>query len=105
MASASTASAPASVETVPFWINGTRTAPLGARSGIVSNPATGETIRRVAFAGAADVDCAVAAAREAFTTWSRSSPLKRARILTRFRELLEKHQTELARLITEEHGK
>jgi malonate-semialdehyde dehydrogenase (acetylating)/methylmalonate-semialdehyde dehydrogenase len=105
MATTTTASAPASVETVPFWINGARTAPLGERSGIVSNPATGETIRRVAFAGAADVDRAVAAAREAFKTWSRSSPLKRARILTRFRELLEAHQTELAALITEEHGK
>jgi malonate-semialdehyde dehydrogenase (acetylating)/methylmalonate-semialdehyde dehydrogenase len=100
-----TASAPASVDTVPFWINGARTAPLGERAGVVSNPATGETIRRVAFAEARDVDRAVAAAREAFRSWSATSPLKRARILTRFRELLEAHQAELARLITEEHGK
>jgi malonate-semialdehyde dehydrogenase (acetylating)/methylmalonate-semialdehyde dehydrogenase len=99
------ASAPASLETIPFWINGARTPALGGRSGEVTNPATGETIRRVAFADARDVDRAVVAAREAFTTWSGSSPLKRARILTRFRELLEAHQTELARLISEEHGK
>ena len=105
MATAPVTSAPASLETLPFWINGARTAPLGERYGNVSNPATGETIRRVAFAGAPDVDRAVTAAREAFKTWSRSSPLKRARILTRFRELLETHQRELARLITEEHGK
>jgi malonate-semialdehyde dehydrogenase (acetylating)/methylmalonate-semialdehyde dehydrogenase len=97
--------APASLETVPFWINGARTAPLGDRSGVVSNPATGETIRHVAFADARDVGRAVEAAREAFKGWSATSPLKRARILTRFRELLEQHQTEVARLITEEHGK
>jgi malonate-semialdehyde dehydrogenase (acetylating)/methylmalonate-semialdehyde dehydrogenase len=97
--------APASLETVPFWINGARTAPLGDRSGVVSNPATGETIRHVAFADARDVGRAVDAAREAFKGWSATSPLKRARVLTRFRELLEQHQTELARLITEEHGK
>jgi malonate-semialdehyde dehydrogenase (acetylating) / methylmalonate-semialdehyde dehydrogenase len=105
MATSSPVSAPASVETVPFWINGARTAQVGDRFGIVSNPATGDTIRRVAFAQASDVDRAVAAARDAFKTWRTSSPLKRARILTRFRELLEAHQIELARLISEEHGK
>src|SRR6188508_2678998 len=87
--------------TVPLWINGQRTEPHGTRQGAVSNPATGETIRHVAFADAHDVDRAVQAATAAFKEWSATSPLKRARILTKFRELVEKHQRELAGMITE----
>ena len=97
-------SAPA-LATVPLWINGQRTEPHGTRQGAVSNPATGETIRHVAFADAHDVDRAVQAATAAFKDWGATSPLKRARILTKFRELVEKHQRELAAMITEEHGK
>jgi len=97
-------SAPA-LATVPLWINGQRTEPHGTRQGAVSNPATGETIRHVAFADAHDVDRAVQAATAAFKEWGATSPLKRARILTKFRELVEKHQRELAAMITEEHGK
>jgi malonate-semialdehyde dehydrogenase (acetylating)/methylmalonate-semialdehyde dehydrogenase len=62
-------------------------------------------IRQVPFASAQDVDRAVAAATAAFPEWSRTAPLRRARILTRFRELLEANQKELAHLVTEEHGK
>src|SRR6187549_3445724 len=97
-------SAPA-MATVPHWINGQRTEPHGTRQGAVSNPATGDTIRHVAFADAHDVDRAVRAATAAFKDWGATSPLKRARILTKFRELVEKHQRELAAMITEEHGK
>ena len=97
-------SAPA-LATVPLWINGQRAEPHGTRQGAVSNPATGETIRHVAFADAHDVDRAVQAAAAAFKDWGATSPLKRARILTKFRELVEKHQRELAAMITEEHGK
>ncbi|MEO6213730.1 MAG: CoA-acylating methylmalonate-semialdehyde dehydrogenase [Vicinamibacterales bacterium] len=100
-----TPSAPKSLATVPFWINGRRTDPHGQRSGLVSNPATGETVRHVAFADAHDVDHAVAAAVAAFKDWSGASPLRRARVLARFRELMERHQKELAGLISEEHGK
>src|SRR6187402_1817057 len=97
-------SAPA-LATVPHWINGQRAEPHGTRQGAVSNPATGETIRHVAFADAHDVDRAVQAATTTFKDWGTTSPLKRARILTKFRELVEKHQRELAAMITEEHGK
>ena len=90
---------------VPFWINGQPAISFGTRSGSISNPATGATIRTVAFANAQDVDTAVQAAKAAFPAWSATPPLRRARILTRFRELMERHQQELAVLVSQEHGK
>src|SRR5258708_25107110 len=100
-----TGGATPSTTTVPFWIDGAPAASRSGGTGTVSNPATGETIRTVPYADAADVDRAVQAAARAFPAWSAMPPLRRARILTRFRELLERHQKELAGLITEEHGK
>ena len=91
--------------TVPLWINGQRADPHGTRTGAVSNPATGETIRHVAFADAHDVDRAVQAAVAASRDWGAASPLRRSRVLSRFKELMEKNQKELARLVSEEHGK
>ncbi|HEX5675611.1 MAG TPA: aldehyde dehydrogenase family protein, partial [Azonexus sp.] len=88
-----------------FWINGQRVLPQGSRMGDVFNPATGEVIRRVPLASRSDIDAAVAAARAAFPAWRETTPLRRARILTRFRELMEQHRDELARLTSEEHGK
>jgi malonate-semialdehyde dehydrogenase (acetylating)/methylmalonate-semialdehyde dehydrogenase len=93
------------VASVPFWINGQRTAAHSGRLGEVTNPATGEVIRMVAMADSIDVDAAVHSARAALPEWAATPPLRRARILTRFRELLEVHQKELAALISEEHGK
>src|SRR5438045_2673313 len=90
---------------VPFWINGARAGAHSARRGNITNPSTGGVIRTVPLADAADVDAAVSAAVAAFPAWSETSPLRRARILTRFRELLEAHQKEIATLISEEHGK
>ncbi len=91
--------------TLHHWINGQRVQPPGGRLGEVFNPASGEVIRRVPLAGKVDVDDAVAAARAAFPAWRDTPPLRRARILTRFRELMEAHRDELARLASEEHGK
>ena len=71
----------------------------------MTNPATGEVIRLVPFANAADVDAAVKAAAAAFPAWRDTPAVRRARILNKFRELIEKHQKELAALISEEHGK
>jgi malonate-semialdehyde dehydrogenase (acetylating)/methylmalonate-semialdehyde dehydrogenase len=98
-------SAPASLATVPLWINGQRADAHGTRTGVVSNPATGETIRHVAFADAHDVDRAVQAAVVASRDWGAASPLRRSRVLSRFKELMEKNQKELARMVSEEHGK
>jgi malonate-semialdehyde dehydrogenase (acetylating)/methylmalonate-semialdehyde dehydrogenase len=91
--------------TVPLWINGQRAASTSTRSGPVTNPASGQVIRTVPFANAADVDAAVKAATAAFPVWRDTPPLRRARILMKFQELLVKHQRELAALVTEEHGK
>ena len=90
---------------VPFWIDGRCTAPLSTRRGVVTNPSTGEQIREVPMANAADVDAAVQSSRRAFPAWRATPPLRRARILARFRELLEANQKAIATLISEEHGK
>jgi len=104
--STSTASAvAASAGTVPLWIGGRAAAPHTSRFGQITNASSGEVVRRVPYADAADVDAAVRAASAAFPDWRQTTPLRRARMLTRFRELMEQHQKELARLISEEHGK
>jgi malonate-semialdehyde dehydrogenase (acetylating) / methylmalonate-semialdehyde dehydrogenase len=90
---------------VPFWIGGTRTAPHSSRRGPVTNPSTGEVIRQVPLGDATDIDRAVQSAAAALPAWKTMTPVRRARILMKFRELLESHQQELAALISEEHGK
>jgi malonate-semialdehyde dehydrogenase (acetylating)/methylmalonate-semialdehyde dehydrogenase len=71
----------------------------------VFNPATGRAVRRVALASKATVEKAIAAAQAAFPEWRNTPPLKRARIMFRFKELLEQNQDRVAALITDEHGK
>jgi malonate-semialdehyde dehydrogenase (acetylating)/methylmalonate-semialdehyde dehydrogenase len=93
------------VPVLDLWIGGKRTPSRASRSGEIFNPATGEVIRRAPFASAEEVGEAVAAAKAAFPAWRHTPPLRRARILARFRELLEANRDELARLVTEEHGK
>ena len=93
------------LERLPLWIGGRAVAPTTTRYGEVTNPATGEVIRHVPFANAADVDAAVQSAASAFAAWSTTPALRRARILMRFRDLLDTHKKDLARVVTEEHGK
>ncbi|ARP93650.1 CoA-acylating methylmalonate-semialdehyde dehydrogenase [Bordetella genomosp. 13] len=69
------------------------------------DPATGEVTRSVPLASSAEVDAAVAAAREAFPAWAETPAIRRARVLFNFKALLDRHQDELAELITREHGK
>jgi malonate-semialdehyde dehydrogenase (acetylating) / methylmalonate-semialdehyde dehydrogenase len=76
-----------------------------ARAAPVYNPATGEQSAQVYLASASETREAVRIADEAFITWSRVTPLKRARILFKFKALVEEHADELARLISSEHGK
>ena len=90
---------------LPLWIGGEKVASQSVRYGDVTNPASGEVIRRVPFANSADIDAAVGAARRAFPAWCETPPLKRGRIMMRFLQLLEKNRDRLARLVTEEHGK
>ncbi|MDA8486047.1 CoA-acylating methylmalonate-semialdehyde dehydrogenase [Pseudomonas resinovorans] len=71
----------------------------------VRDPATGEISARVPLANAVELQAAVAAAKVAFPGWSATPPLRRARILSRFKELLEQNGERLAEIITAEHGK
>jgi malonate-semialdehyde dehydrogenase (acetylating)/methylmalonate-semialdehyde dehydrogenase len=77
----------------------------GGRFGEVFNPATGAVARKVAMASRAEVDAAVRAASAALPEWAATTPLSRARVMFRFRELLEANAQELAGIITAEHGK
>ncbi len=90
---------------VHHFIGGQRFEGSSGRWGEVFNPATGERSRRVALAGAAEVDRAVKAAAAAFPGWAATPPLARARVLFKFRELLERDGDAIARMITDEHGK
>src|SRR6202007_1011262 len=87
------------------YIEGKRAEGTSGRWGDVYNPATGERSRGVAFASAREVDRAVKAAAAAFPAWAATPPLTRARILFKFRELLDREAGGLAGLITDEHGK
>jgi malonate-semialdehyde dehydrogenase (acetylating) / methylmalonate-semialdehyde dehydrogenase len=75
------------------------------RLGPVYNPATGETTRQVSLATADETRAAIHAARDAFPAWAATAPLQRARVMFRFKALLDAHAGELASIITSEHGK
>ena len=90
---------------IPHYIGGSCVDGTSERWGSVFNPATGEAIRRVAFADKSEVDRAVAAAATAFPQWAATPPLTRARTLFKFLELLARDHDALARVISEEHGK
>ena len=89
---------------IGHYINGQQLAHSGA-SVPSYNPASGTTIGAVALATPSDVDLAVKAAEAAFPTWSQTPPLKRARVMFRFKELIERDMDALAAMITREHGK
>lgn len=94
-----------SVEAIPILIGENWLHPAVDQAGPVHNPATGEVIGRVPLCGAAEVDQAVAVAQQAFAAWGSTPPPKRARVLFRYRELLEAHFEEVSRLIATENGK
>jgi len=86
-------------------IGGRATAGTSTRRSPVFDPATGLQPAQVALAGSKDVDTAVDAAREAFEAWSQASVTRRARVMFKLRDLVERHEDDLARLIVGEHGK
>ena len=92
-------------EAVPLFIDGRTVEASSGRFGTVYHPSSGTAARRVGFASRADVDRAIDAAAAAFPAWAAAPPLRRARILNRFRELIERDQSRLAAIITSEHGK
>jgi malonate-semialdehyde dehydrogenase (acetylating) / methylmalonate-semialdehyde dehydrogenase len=105
--SASPVIAPPAVapESVTHFIAGKRTASRDARQLAIFNPANGEIAKTVSVASPKEISLAAQAAAEAFPGWAATSPLRRARVFFRFRDLIEKHRDQLARLISAEHGK
>jgi malonate-semialdehyde dehydrogenase (acetylating)/methylmalonate-semialdehyde dehydrogenase len=100
-----TTSSTKSLRNIPHWIGGKVVYGTSGRSGNVYNPATGHVQAILPLASRAEIDDAVKAAQAAFPEWSSQPPLRRARVLFRFRELFEQHLDEFAALITSEHGK
>ena len=90
---------------IDHWIDGADVASTGDRRSDVFDPASGHVTGRVSLATADDVDTAVAAALTAFEGWSVTPPHVRARVMFRFRDLVEQHRDRLAAIITAEHGK
>ena len=90
---------------VGHYIQGHRVAGTGGRRQAVYNPATGAVARQVALASTDDVNAAVASARAAQPAWGATPPLRRARVLNKFLELLNQQRDTLAAMITAEHGK
>ena len=76
-----------------------------ARTQPVFNPATGQSTTSVALASKATVEAAIASAEAAFPAWRNTPPLKRARVMSKLKVLLEENADEIAALITAEHGK
>ncbi len=90
---------------IAHYINGTAAQGASTRTQPVYNPATGAVTGQVNLASVADVNAAVAAAQQAFPAWADTPPLRRARVMFKFLELLNQHKDDLARMITAEHGK
>jgi malonate-semialdehyde dehydrogenase (acetylating)/methylmalonate-semialdehyde dehydrogenase len=93
------------MDQVPHFIGGSKVSGRNDRFGEVFNPATGKCTGQVPFAGTEEVDLAVTAAAKAFPAWASTSPLHRARVLFKLKDLLERDAESLAALITSEHGK
>ena len=91
--------------TIQHFVEGKGFLGKSKRSGKVFNPATGEQSAEVKLATTADVNEAVASAKKAFEHWSNKPPLQRARIMFKFKELIEKNSDELTKIIVSEHGK
>ena len=84
---------------------GGKVSTTGSRAQDVFNPATGKAEKRVLLAAKATVEEAIASAQAAYPAWRNTPPLKRARVMSNLKVLLEQHADELCQLITAEHGK
>jgi len=87
------------------WINGKHVQGQSGREGEVTNPATGHVTGALPYASADETREAIAAAWQALPEWAAQTPLQRARVMFRFKALLDEHMDEIAGLISAEHGK
>lgn len=90
---------------ITHFIAGAPAEATAGRNQAVYNPATGQVARQLQLGSVADVERAVAAAQAAFPAWADAPPLRRARVMFKFLELLNQHKDQLAAMITAEHGK
>lgn len=95
----------AALASIEHWIGGRVVPGTSGRRAEVFNPATGQVTGQVALANTAEVAAAVASAQAAFPAWADTPPIRRARVMFKFLELLNQRRDDLARLITAEHGK
>ena len=90
---------------IQHFVNGKSYKGNSNRKGKVFNPATGEQESEVILGSKEDLNNTVNIARKAFESWSLKPPLQRARVMFKFKELIEKNSEEFAKLIVSEHGK
>ena len=90
---------------IEHFVGGNKYSGNSKRSSIVYDPSIGEETAKVKLGSQEDINKAVETAREAFIKWSNTPPLQRARVLFKFKELIEKNEDELIKLIVSEHGK
>jgi len=93
------------MQTIQNAIGGKLVTSVSTRTQPVFNPATGEAIATLPLSTIDEINGAVASAKAALPGWAGTTPMKRARVMFKFKELLEKHSDELAKLISLEHGK
>lgn len=90
---------------IPLFVAGSRRDATSARSAPVFDPSTGQIATEVPLANAADIEAIIADAAAAAAAWGERSPLDRARVMFRWRELCLEHADAIARMISSEHGK
>ena len=93
------------IRTIPHWIDGAESPSKSGRTAPVYNPATGAVSAHVALADQNEIDAAIASADRGYRVWKTYSIAKRQTVLFAFRELLNARKTELAHIVTAEHGK
>jgi len=87
------------------WIGGEKLHQQSGKFGDVFDPATGDVVSRVPFAGVEEISAAINAATEALPDWAATPPIQRARVMFRFKALIEEHMDDIAVLVSSEHGK
>ena len=93
------------MRTIEHFINGKKYSGNSKKTSSVYDPATGEKTAHVKLGNFEDLNKAVENAKNSFLNWSNTPPLQRARILFKFKELIEKNADELTKIIVSEHGK
>ena len=93
------------MKTISHFIDGKIYSDNKSRKGPIFNPAIGEQIAEVELGTKATVEKAIESSSKAFITWSKTTPINRARILSKYKDLLIKNMEELAVMVSEQHGK